>query len=254
MPKKRIDYFKHDKNMRNNYKIKGLRRLYGNEGYAVWCYILEALIDSDDLTIDLKELELLAQDFEVSLSYLKKIIDYCVEVHLLCQEDNIIYSKMLRDNTDILLIRQREISQSRAIAGKIGMMKRWNVDSGETNDDEFTPEKRNLMPYNEVLELWNSTCKSLPRVERLSEARKTKIRMRLAEWEAQDSINNKTLDKTKLIFEKIEASDFLTGRTDVWKASFDWLFTSANNWIKVIEGNYDNKINKTDKTIDEWTN
>lgn len=252
MPKKKIEYFKHDKNMRNDFKIKGLRRRYGNEGYAVWCYILEVLIDSEDLTIDLWQLNLLAEDFDITLNRLKEIIDYCVELRLLCQEDNIIYSRMLRDNTDILLMRQREISQCRAAAGKIGMIRRWNLQEEPSDVEKVEVDKKNQLPYQEVAQLWNSICKSLPRVEKLSETRKTKIRMRLTDWETQENIDNKTLDKTKLIFEKMESSDFLSGRSGVWKASFDWLFTSANNWIKVIEGNYDNK-NKPDKTIDEWT-
>ena len=49
------------------------------------------------------------------------------------------------------------------------------------------------------------------------------------------------------IFEKIRASEFLQGiggRASWNGADFDWLFKSPHNWIKVIEGKYDQKAQK----------
>jgi hypothetical protein len=37
---------------------------------------------------------------------------------------------------------------------------------------------------------------------------------------------------------EIEASSFLRGTKTDWRVDFDWLFGSANNWIKVVEGKY----------------
>jgi len=42
-------------------------------------------------------------------------------------------------------------------------------------------------------------------------------------------------------FQKAESSDFLSGRTGKWSGcSFDWII-SFNNFVKLLEGNYDNK-------------
>ena len=41
---------------------------------------------------------------------------------------------------------------------------------------------------------------------------------------------------------KVQASDFLSGRSGAWQCSFDWLMITGN-MLKVIEGNYDNKKN-----------
>ena len=43
----------------------------------------------------------------------------------------------------------------------------------------------------------------------------------------------------------MEASDFLKGYNKYgWKATFDWVFKNSENWIKILEGNYDNRIVK----------
>ncbi|MFV0538754.1 MAG: hypothetical protein ACK5M3_15525 [Dysgonomonas sp.] len=44
------------------------------------------------------------------------------------------------------------------------------------------------------------------------------------------------------LFEKAQASKFMRGDNKTgWRASFDWLFENSKNWVKVLEGNYDNE-------------
>jgi len=47
------------------------------------------------------------------------------------------------------------------------------------------------------------------------------------------------------ILEKVARSDFLLGVKTDWKVSFDWLICPSN-YIKVLEGNYDNNIPQKD--------
>ena len=62
----------------------------------------------------------------------------------------------------------------------------------------------------------------------------------------------------EVLFDKVAASDFLCGESDKgWRASFDWLFENEKNWVKVIEGNYDNREQEKSRkqTLDvnsEW--
>ena len=43
------------------------------------------------------------------------------------------------------------------------------------------------------------------------------------------------------VFRKMENSDFLKGNNKAgWKATFDWVFKNSENWMKILEGNYDN--------------
>ena len=44
------------------------------------------------------------------------------------------------------------------------------------------------------------------------------------------------------LFDTMQTSKFLRGdNKNGWRASFDWLFENGKNWVKVYEGNYNNK-------------
>tara|TARA_R100001463_G_scaffold6332_1_gene20836 strand:+ start:2066 stop:2746 length:681 start_codon:yes stop_codon:yes gene_type:complete len=45
--------------------------------------------------------------------------------------------------------------------------------------------------------------------------------------------------------QKINESDFLSGRSDEWSATFDWVI-QPKNMMKVLEGNYSNTQNQSD--------
>jgi len=81
--------------------------------------------------------------------------------------------------------------------------------------------------------LFNEICVSLPKIKAMTEPRKTAIRA----W-------SPTEDELREICERVEKSDFLTGRKKVgdseWKADFDWMLKPANRQ-KIIEGKYDNR-------------
>lgn len=86
--------------------------------------------------------------------------------------------------------------------------------------------------------MWNEICTGFPKLFTLSEPRKNKMRLRIAEMGGLE----KALPLIKQIFEKMQQSKFLKGDNKRgWKASFDWLFENDKNWVKVYEGNYDNK-------------
>jgi hypothetical protein len=48
----------------------------------------------------------------------------------------------------------------------------------------------------------------------------------------------------KDIFSKVNESDFLSGRSGKWRASFDWVIESSTNFLKVVEGTHGNDRNK----------
>ena len=91
--------------------------------------------------------------------------------------------------------------------------------------------ERESINYQQIADLYNDTCVSLPRVTSLSEARRKAIRARLKTY---------SLDDLKRVFEKAEASNFLKGaNARNWNANFDWLLKDSNI-AKVLDGNYDN--------------
>jgi uncharacterized protein YdaU (DUF1376 family) len=103
-------------------------------------------------------------------------------------------------------------------------------DNGDEIKLKSNPKK--TVPYQAVADLWNDTAKSLKSITRLSEGRKRLIKSRYAEG---------GLELIEEAFEKVNKSDYLNGRTgNSWQATFDWVL-KAENWVKVLDGNYDNK-------------
>lgn len=96
----------------------------------------------------------------------------------------------------------------------------------------------------QIEELFHSTCKSLPRIRSLNNQRKAHIRNLLKTY---------TVDDFQTVFAKAEASDFLSGRTGKWSGCcFDWLI-KPSNFLKVLEGNYDNAMKKQNTKFNNST-
>ncbi|WP_290534673.1 DUF4373 domain-containing protein [Alistipes sp.] len=258
-PKKNnADYFTHDADMRNDVKIKALRRKFSHTGYAVWNYLLETLTDSDFFEIEWEEIniELLAADYDVSVSELTEIVEYCVKIGLLQRVGNKLISQAHQQRLSSLIAnRERKriseeqniniTSNGRVMASQNPVKTDESNTSGNTKqhskgEESKGEEKREEIryPYQDIADKWNSICGAyLPKVLKLSEARKQKIKARLKE------IGNREawMPTIEAIFEEVAASDFLKGRNDKgWTATFDWLFDSPKNWVKVLEGNYSN--------------
>ena len=90
--------------------------------------------------------------------------------------------------------------------------------------------------YTQVKEKFCEICISLPKIISIDKARKATVKARLKEYSFDDIIT---------VFKKVEQSDFLTGRISTdkqrpFKASFDWIM-KPSNFIKILEGNYDNR-------------
>lgn len=256
--KNNAEYFSHDADMRNDVKIKALRRKFQHKGYAVWCFILEVLTDGEYFEIDYSELnrEFLAADFDVPVGELEQIVDYCCRIGLLqLTEDNRLYSEAhQRRFTGLVEKRRRDRERLARIYGRQqpenGKRQAVTTDKGsyrgdnphsigkETKGEEKKPKERNIQyPYQDIVDLWNSVCVSLPKVAKLTDKRRQKIRCRCDEWGKTPEVWLQTAEE---IFRRIQTSDFLKGGTG-WTATFDWIFDNSGNSIKVMEGNYDNK-------------
>lgn len=111
----------------------------------------------------------------------------------------------------------------------------------------FSNEKPKELPSEEqifttIRELYNSVCRSYPRLVKISDKRKKAIRARLR--------TGYTLEDFQTLFEKAEASDFLKGKNDRdWNADFDWLICDGN-MAKTLEGKYDVKIHGKERNND----
>ena len=97
-------------------------------------------------------------------------------------------------------------------------------------EKERETDKRKRVDYQRIVDMYNDTCVSFPKVHSLSDARKKAIKARLNTYSFYDF---------KTLFKKAESSDFLKGKNARnWSANFDWLIKDAN-MAKVLDGNYD---------------
>lgn len=109
--KNNADYFPHDADMRNDTRIKAVRRKFGIEGYGIYCMLLEFLTDSeyfefknDDLSI-----ELVAGDFDIEPTKLTQILQYFMQIDLIQMDakTSIISCKSLDNRLEPLLSKRK---------------------------------------------------------------------------------------------------------------------------------------------------
>lgn len=85
----------------------------------------------------------------------------------------------------------------------------------------------------DLKDLWNKTAGTKPQVKLITWSRERAMRLRLKEHPGEEFWTN--------LFEKINQSDFLSGRNNRnWRATFDFAMKPANI-AKILEGTYDNR-------------
>ena len=119
-----------------------------------------------------------------------------------------------------------------------------NQEKEEEKEDEKEDEKENKEEkddsYISVVNSFNVICKSMPKVTKLTDTRKKLIK------KAEKLLGGNSFEE---LFLKVENSDFLSGRNGRWTScSFDWIMKQSN-LIKIMEGNYDNKTEKSQNNI-----
>lgn len=133
------------------------------------------------------------------------------------------------------------VTQCHAIDIDIDIEKNNNICIPESeNKPKKKPKTEMQIPYQEIMDLYNTHCVSLPKIKGFTVARESAIKSLLKEIPDFNFLE---------FFKSIEASDFLTGRVekDPWKnCCFDWIIKPANRQ-KIIEGNYINKSKKQNK-------
>jgi len=115
--KHNADYFSHDTMMRNDPKIKALRRKYSHTGYSVWNMLLELLTSNEYFEYEWSELniELLAPDFDIDADELNNIVQYCIKLNLLQIKNGYLHCEKLTFRLeDTLLSRRKDYCSNNA--------------------------------------------------------------------------------------------------------------------------------------------
>ena len=171
------------------------------------------------------------------------------------------YTDMCRREIDRIVDTQKEVINKKAMAGRKGAEKRWHTmadngsvmaDDGKNsniNTNTNTNTKKNIIEdtkvslsdksdFQTVINAWNDMAAKtgLPKIVRL-----------MADTERGKSLKKRLLDygldNVLTAIKNVETSAFLTGNNKKgWQADFGWVIR-PNNFIKVLEGNYNDRIN-----------
>lgn len=101
---------------------------------------------------------------------------------------------------------------------------------------DISPDKGRIH-YENIAGIFKHLCPSLPRLKKITPARKSAIRNLWEEYKEGYSDPGMLFSE---LFQKVEASDFLTGRSGRWDScNFDWVL-NPKNALKILEGTYKN--------------
>lgn len=118
-----------------------------------------------------------------------------------------------------------------------------SVSVSDSDNNKIPTESMNVN-YQEIVDSYHELCPDLPKVTKLSDARRKAIRARLRTYSIED---------IKKAFELAGKSDFLLGKNNRnWSATFDWILKDTN-MAKILDGNYNNRgrpVQRSDITGD----
>lgn len=264
--KQTVDYFPHYCKCGRTIFI--LENRFGNDGYAFWFKLLEILGDAEGHYYNCSNCSnwafLLAKT-HVDDKRAEEIINVLIDLgkidRQLWQEARVLWiGNFVRNLTEVYRTRHTnlpekprfcDLEQPAEAVYSVKYPQKEQINEEKASKEEFstrkpTKEKERIekerkeytYPYQDIADKWNSVCGAfLPKVQKLSESRKQKIKARLHEFGRQEA----WMPTIEALFDEIVASDFLCGRNNNgWTATFDWVFENPKNWVKVMEGNYSN--------------
>jgi hypothetical protein len=115
--KHNADYFSHDVGMRDDIKIKAVRRKFKHIGFSVWIMLLELLTSKEYFEYEWTELniELLGPDFDCDAEEIKQIVDYCLSLNLLQLTNGYLHCNNLTKRLeDTVLVRRKDYCSNNA--------------------------------------------------------------------------------------------------------------------------------------------
>lgn len=233
-------YFQHDYYARNDPKLQDVFATHGCEGIGVFWCIVEMLYEQGGY-LELKQCKSIAFTLHVQPKVVTSIVS---DFELFKIDGERFYSASILARLD----KQKSVSESRKLAASTRWQNKSNANAEQVESKSIVQQPASYDLFEQVepaekqnwkaiIDAWNSTCISYPKLTRFSDKRKNKVAVRLKEMGGGD----KALEICKELFVKMEGCSFLKGdNRRGWKATFDWLFENGNNWVKVYEGNYDN--------------
>lgn len=217
-----MKWFMHDSDAHDDLKLRKVIRKFGMEGYGVFWMIVE-LLAVEENQIDLKKypVNLLAEDFRVNEARFKSMLALFGQECLLDAkklDQGVLYCPTLEKRADEYTKRVRRKSK-------------------QCSDN--VPLEENTLHHNTkktIQDIWNA-CPDLPAIKSWSRERNEKLITRCK--------SEFFLANFQEALKKIISSSFCRGKNDrTWKASLDWFLANDTNFLKALEGKYDDHEDK----------
>ncbi len=272
-PKKGLSYFPMDIDIFQDIKIRKLIKYQGGKAISVYAYLLCSIYKDGYYMRWDNELPFVVSEVTgYDEAYIHEVIKSCLNIGLFSKElfekEKILTSKGIQERFVLVmksLNRVSEISEFNLISSeetpissqemlitspKTPVSSEFGTQrkEKERKEKEITSEDKSSchldgdeptsdprISYTEFIEGFNKICTRLPKVQMITEKRRGFINARLKEHGRERIFE---------MFQKANLSDFLAGQNGEWMADFDWLMR-PNNFVKVLEGKYNNKTNGT---------
>ena len=267
-----LDYFPFDVDFFNDEKIEAISGEFGIKGEIVTIRLLSAIYRNGYFIewSEMLKMKLLKNLHGISKELLEQIVSRLVKWNFfnenLFNSDKILTSKgiqrryeeatkrrknnecslfWLLDDINVYNNSQESVinvninTQSKVKESKGKEIKENNINIKTNINVEGKPTPSVDFNFEKFILFFNQNRGNISEVKKLSETRKRKIKSIYREFSKED------IQKVIL---KAKESNFLqglTGKRD-WIASFDWLL-EKRNFIKILEGNYDNRTQNLEK-------
>lgn len=116
--KNNADYFPHDNDMRDDERIKAVRRKFSHLGYSIWNMLLERLCKAEDFRIEYssESIDIMAGDFNIEPEQLKEIMEYFIKLRLITQQGEIIFSQTMINRFEGLIRKRKRDTERLSLA------------------------------------------------------------------------------------------------------------------------------------------
>jgi hypothetical protein len=173
--KHNVDYFSHDCDMRNDIKIKALRRKYKHLGYSIYIITLELLGDTEYFQIkwDDSNIELLTSEYDCDADELKEIINYCIQLDLFRIDYGYLHCpKFTKRLEDTVLLRRKDYCSNNSPISKLSGVNVNNNEVIDTNNRQSKVDnskvdnskvKQSILDKSKLLAAYNAP--DLPEIE-----------------------------------------------------------------------------------------
>jgi hypothetical protein len=244
-------YFPHDYHARHDPKLERLRMEIGAVGDGVYWDIVEMLYEEGGY-LPLKNIPLIAKILNTPEELVNKVVK-SAELFVI-NGDKFTSESLLKRLKHI----QAKIRKART-SGRLGGLAKAKRTSSERlvkkvkeireSKESKVNEIKDNISYSgfeqATLIAWNSFCDKNPsfsKVKEISDKRRASLKKRF------ERESFRAFDK---ILRAIQEQPFLKGENErKWKVNFDWLIENDNNYLKVLELRYKDKINSDMKAAD----